>query len=126
MAVRESKLWALHLFSGAALLVLLGIHMGVQHYPKILSWLGWAGENVREWGSVAARSSSPGWAVLYVLLLAFALYHGLYGLRRVLHEVWCSPRATRTVDVLVVAFGLVVFVYGLVAALQATRMGGVF
>lgn len=124
--MRESKLWALHLFSGASLLVLLGIHMGVQHYPKILSWLGWADENVREFASVAARGASAGWAVLYVLLLAFALYHGLYGLRRILHEVWYSPRATRTIDALVVALGLVVFVYGLVAALQATRMGGAF
>ena len=124
--MRESQLWALHLFAGAALVVLLGVHMGVQHYPTLLSWLGWADQQVREFGSVAARSSSAAWTVLYVLLLGFAVYHGLYGLRRILHEIWYSPRATRTVDVLVVAFGLVVFVYGLVVALQATRLGGAF
>lgn len=121
--MRESRLWALHLFSGAALVVLLGVHMAVQHYPRVASWLGWAGENVRSYPSVAARGASSGWVLLYVLLLGFAVYHGMYGLRRILHEVWQSPGAMRAVDVAVVALGVVVLVYGVVTAIAA-RMGG--
>ncbi|HEY8425678.1 MAG TPA: hypothetical protein VIK73_06670 [Limnochordales bacterium] len=122
--MRESKLWALHLFSGAALVVLLGVHMVVQHYPTILGWLGWVEGDVRSFASVAARSTSAGWSVIYVLLLGFALYHGLYGLRRILHEIWYSPAATRVVDAVVVVFGLAIFVYGLVAVFQAIPLGG--
>lgn len=122
--MRETRLWQLHLFSALALIVLLSVHMGVQHYEKILTGLGLVGENVRDFASVAGRAGSAWWNVLYVLLLGFALYHGLYGTRRILHEVWYSRRATRVIDTLVVVFGLAVFIYGLWGILQATRMGG--
>ncbi|HEY8498092.1 MAG TPA: hypothetical protein VIK90_02465 [Limnochordales bacterium] len=122
--MRESKLWALHLFAGGALIVLLGVHMAVQHYPTLLGWLGWPQTDVRGFAAVAARGASSAWAVLYVLLLGFAVYHGMYGLRRVLHEVWYSPGAGRAIDLLVVVAGLVVFVYGLVVVFQAMPVGG--
>ncbi|MBE3598671.1 MAG: hypothetical protein IMX02_07700 [Limnochordaceae bacterium] len=124
--MRESRLWALHLLSGAVLIVLLSAHMGLMHYEGILASLGWAGENVRGFASVAQRAKSTIWTVWYVLLLVFALYHGLYGTRRILQEVWHSARAARVIDTVVLLFGLVVLVYGVYTAVAAARMGGAF
>lgn len=117
--MRESRLWALHLFSGAALILLLGVHMGLMHYERLLhSLLGSGTEAVRSFAAVASRAAAVGWNVLYILLLGFALYHGLYGTRRILREIWPSPRAGRWIGSVLVAFGLVVFVYGMAAVLQ--------
>lgn len=120
--MRESRLWAFHLICGAGLLVLLSLHMGLMHYAGILAHLGWAREPALAFSSVAERGRGAAGAAMYVLLLGFALYHGLYGLRGVLGEVWGTPRAVRTINVGVVIFGLVVLVYGVAVALQAARL----
>ncbi len=110
--MKESRLWALHLISAAALLVLLGMHMTIMHYESILAFLGAAGGPVLGFASVVARDRSAIMRALYVLLLGFALYHGLYGVRGVLQEVWSSERAARVINAAVVVLGLAVFVYG--------------
>jgi succinate dehydrogenase hydrophobic anchor subunit len=119
--VRESRLWALHLFAGAALLALLGLHMTVMHYQALLSLFGGAHEDVLAFASVLARDRLALMRGIYVLLLGFALYHGLYGARGVLAEIWSSPRAARLINAGVVIFGLAVFVYGLAVIVQAGR-----
>jgi len=120
--VRESRLWAFHLICGAGLLVLLSLHMGLMHYASILALLGWAREPVLSFSAVADRGRGAAWAATYVLLLGFALYHGLYGLRGILGEIWGTPRAVRIINAGVVVFGLVVLVYGVAVALQAARL----
>ncbi len=120
--MRESRLWALHLICGAGLLVLLGLHMGVMHYASILAAFGWIREPVMSFSAVAERGRGTAWAAVYILLLGFALYHGLYGLRGVLGEIWGSPRAVRFINTGVVLFGLVVLVYGVAVAVQAARL----
>lgn len=121
--LKESKLWTLHLLGGAALIVLLSAHMGLMHYERILASLGWIEPHVRGFTSVALRARSTVWSVWYVLLLAVALYHGLYGTRRVLQEVWSSRSAARVINVAVVALGAVVLAYGVWTAVAAARMG---
>lgn len=119
--MRESRLWALHLISGAALLVLLGLHMAIMHYQAILSVFGAAHEPVLGFAAVLARDRSVIMRALYVLLLGFALYHGLYGARGILRETWSSRRAARFIDVAVVIVGLAVLVYGLAVIALAGR-----
>lgn len=123
--MRESRLWALHLLAGAALLVLLGIHMAIMHYDVILGFLGTAHEPVLAFTAVLARDRDAVMRVLYVLLLGCALYHGLYGLRGVLREIWPSERAGRAVAAAVVIVGLVVFVYGVAVVAEAGRRAAV-
>ncbi len=120
--MRESRLWALHLICGAGLLVLLSLHMGVMHYASILALLGWVREPVLSFSSVAERGRGAAGAVTYVLLLGFALYHGLYGLRGILGEIWSTPKAVRFINAGVVIFGLAVLVYGVTVAAQAARL----
>lgn len=119
--MRESRLWALHLLSGAALIVLLGLHMTLMHYQALIGWLGGGHEDVLAFASVVARDGSAAMRGVYVLLLGFALYHGLYGARGVLQEIWHSPRAARLINAVLVVVGLVVFVYGVTVVVTAGR-----
>jgi succinate dehydrogenase hydrophobic anchor subunit len=122
--VRESRLWVLHLFAGAALIALLGLHMTLMHYQAILGWLGGGQEDVLAFASVATRDRAVAMRVVYALLLGFALYHGLYGARGVLQEVWSSPRAARLINTVLVLIGMVVFVYGVTVIVTAGRHAG--
>jgi len=113
--------WLLSLLAGVALVALLGVHMVVQHFDAVLRALGWTqGPPVRSFAAVAARSRSVAWGVGYGLLLLFALYHGLYGLRGILLEVW--PRAARPLTALVIAGGAAVALFGVVTVVRA--LGG--
>lgn len=120
--MRESRLWAFHLICGAGLLLLLSLHMGLMHYAGILALLGWTMEPVLSFSSVVERGRGAAGAAMYVLLLGFALYHGLYGLRGVLGEIWGSARAERFINAGVLVFGLGVLVYGVAVAVQAARL----
>lgn len=120
--MRESRLWAFHLICGAGLLLLLSLHMGLMHYTGILALFGWATEPVMSFSSVAERGRGAATTVMYVLLLGFALYHGLYGLRGILGEVFGAPGARKLINAGVVIFGLLVLVYGVTVAVQAARL----
>jgi succinate dehydrogenase hydrophobic anchor subunit len=60
--------------------------------------------------------------VLYVLLLGFALYHGLYGVRGILREVWDGPAAAWVINVGVLLVGALVFGYGVGIVVRAGRI----
>jgi succinate dehydrogenase hydrophobic anchor subunit len=60
--------------------------------------------------------------VLYVLLLGFALYHGLYGVRGILREVWDGPAAALVINVGVMVAGALVFGYGVGVLVRAGRL----
>lgn len=119
--MKESRLWALHLIAGAVLLALLGMHMVVMHYEALLRLSGVAGGPVLEYASVVSRDRSAMMRVLYVLLLGVALYHGIYGLRGILQEVWSSERAGRVINAVLVLCGLAVFTYGAAVIVWAGR-----
>jgi succinate dehydrogenase / fumarate reductase membrane anchor subunit len=114
-------LWGLHLVSGAALVALLGLHMTLMHYQAVIGWLGGGHEDVLAFASVVVRDRAAAMRVVYVLLLGFALYHGLYGARGILQEIWDSPRAARLITVAAVVLGLVVFIYGVAVIVLAGR-----
>ena len=44
--------------------------------------------------------------VTYVLLLAVALYHGLYGLRTILFELTLKPAAEKAITIVLLMVGL--------------------
>ena len=109
------------MISGAALIALLGLHMTLMHYQAVIGWLGGGHEDVLAFASVVTRDRAAAMRVIYVLLLGFALYHGLYGARGILQEIWYSPRAARLINAVVVVLGLVVFIYGVAVIVWAGR-----
>ena len=106
------RLQLLHMFSGIVIAVLLGIHMVFLHLDAILGFFGVDAAEPTSWTSMTERSSQSIWAVLYIVLLAFLLYHALYGLRGVMLEVMASPRAERVITRSFLVFGVIAFIGG--------------
>lgn len=101
--MRESRFWLLHLLAGLALVFLLGVHLVLMH-------LGPGDPLVYE--RVARRAESPGWQLFYLIFLAFALYHGLYGLRGILLEVLAKKGRTGLLTGFLAALGILAFAFG--------------
>lgn len=110
--MRRARFHLLFLLSAVVVAVLLGTHMVIQHLDGILTFFGADVAKPTSWGAVLSRSSQSIWAGLYIALLAFALYHALYGLRGIILELTPSPKAKRAVTWGFVAIGIIVFVWG--------------
>jgi len=108
--MRESTLWFLHLFAGAVMLVVLGIHFGVMHTSGLL---GIDHSEVLSYSSVAYRSGKLFYLVVYMVLLVAALYHSLYGLRSLIFELTLvGPAAKRVINIILILCGWGFFFYG--------------
>jgi succinate dehydrogenase hydrophobic anchor subunit len=99
------------LITGVLIAVLLGIHMVIQHLEDILKFLGVNSSDPASWNSMIERSRQVTWAGIYIALLAVVLYHALNGLRNVILELTPSPRTERAVTGVILAFGIVVFIW---------------
>lgn len=110
--MRETKYWAWHIFTGIIILILLGIHMITVHLDAILGWFNPAGGEAVDWDNVMARGRMVIYAVLYIILLAAALYHGLYGFRTILFELGLKPGAQKFINILFVVVGICLFALG--------------
>jgi len=82
------------------------------HLDTILGFFGIGEAEPTSFSSMMGRSTQGIWAGLYIALLAFALYHGLNGLRGVILETTSSVRIQRIVTRIIIAFGIIAFVGG--------------
>ncbi|MDP2916680.1 MAG: hypothetical protein Q8O16_01975 [Dehalococcoidia bacterium] len=104
----RTRLRLLFLLSAVGTAVFLGIHMAVQHLNNVLA----TGElDPTSWASTIGRATQSGWVVIYILLLVFALYHALYGLRGIILELTTSEKALRAVNWLFIVGGVIVFIW---------------
>ncbi|HET7142724.1 MAG TPA: hypothetical protein VFI68_01785 [Anaerolineales bacterium] len=108
--MRETRLWSLHILVLPIIAVLLGMHFAVMHYAPV--FYGMSVDKAREFGTMIERGKSITQLVLYILLLAAGLYHGLYGLRGILRELPLTPVLVKVVDAGVLIFGLIIFALG--------------
>jgi succinate dehydrogenase / fumarate reductase membrane anchor subunit len=120
--MREQRLWTWHIFAGAIILVFLGLHMAVMHLDAILGIGNPAGGHPIDWANVVARARQTGFTVSYIVLLAAALFHGLYGLRNILHEFGLSKQRGQLVSWGLAVMGVVLFVFGTWAALASSTL----
>jgi succinate dehydrogenase hydrophobic anchor subunit len=122
--MRESKLWSWHILSGAAILVLLGIHMGVMHLSAVAKALGiGAGDPLRS-AEVFRRSRQSFYLITYILLLGSALFHGLYGLRSMLYELSFFRKLEKIIGGICALTGVALFIYGSYVAVRVFQMKG--
>jgi len=117
--MKISVAWTWHLLAGVALAFLLGTHMFIMHLDDVFNFFG--GAKAVSFAAVIERGKQVSFAISYILLLAAALYHGLYGLRTILFELTLAPRAEKMITTLFVAIGVALFVYGTIAAVTAYR-----
>jgi len=122
--VRESRYWVMFLASGVLIFLMLGVHMGVMHLESVLGLLGIHLGDPLEYDTVVSRGTSTAWLVLYILLLVIGLYHGLYGLRSVLLEVFHTERANRWISGLVILIGVIAFSWGAYVTVYTFTIGG--
>ncbi|RJP52632.1 MAG: hypothetical protein C4586_02640 [Anaerolineaceae bacterium] len=108
--MRETRLWSLHLLVIPIIVVLLGLHFAVMHYAPV--FYGISVEEARSFEVMIERGRSVAQFVLYILLLAAALYHGLYGLRGILRELPLTEALAKVVDVSIISLGLFIFAFG--------------
>lgn len=114
--MREQRWWTWHVASGAVILVLLGLHMVTMHLDALVGISNPAGGHPIDWANVVQRAKSAGFLVSYVLLLAAALYHGLYGLRNIVFELNLGAGAKKATGAVLLVAGLGLFVVGAWAA----------
>ena len=108
--MRETRLWSWHLLVIPIIIVLLGLHFAVMHYAPV--FYGVSVEEARNFETMIERGRSVAQLVLYILLLAAGLYHGLYGLRGIIRELPLTPALGKMVDISVIGFGLFIFALG--------------
>ena len=110
--MRTTHFHLLHMLTGVLIAVLLSTHMVILHFDTIL---GFFGANVTEptsWQSMIDRASQGIWAGLYIVLLAVALYHALYGLRAIIVEVTSSLKTERIITWAFIIIGIIAFIWG--------------
>ena len=92
--------------SGAALIVLLGLHMVAQHFvvPTGLRYY----EDVIDW------IASPAVLVVEISFLVFVTYHALLGVRAILFDFGFSERTERRITNVLWGVGILTVVYGVV------------
>jgi len=108
--MRETRLWSWHLLVIPIIIVLLGAHFAVMHYAPV--FYGKSVEEIRSFTVMIERGRSVAQLVLYILLLAAGLYHGLYGLRGIIRELPMTPARGKIVDTVIICLGLFIFAFG--------------
>ena len=108
--MRETRLWSLHILVIPIIAVLLAMHLALMHYAPV--FYGMSVEKAREFSTMIERGKSVAQFVIYILLLAAGLYHGLYGLRGILRELPLTPVLVKVVDIGVLLLGLAIFALG--------------
>jgi len=108
----RTRLHLLHMFTGVLIASLLGIHVVILHLDAVLGFFGVDATEPTSWQSMIARASQGIWAGLYIALLAFVLYHALYGLRGIILEVTTSVKLERIITWSFIIIGIIAFIWG--------------
>ena len=110
--MRTTRLHILHMFSGAVIAVLLGIHMVILHLDAVLGFFGIDATEPTSWGAMMERASQGIWVGIYIALLAFVLYHAFYGLRGIILELSPSVRTGRIITRVFIIVGIITLIWG--------------
>ena len=110
--MRESRFWGLHMISAVVILVFLGLHMVLMHLDGTLALINPAWGKPLAWGHVLARARSDFFTVTYLLMLAAALFHGLYGSRTMLYELIENQTVRKIISVSFLTGGIMLFGLG--------------
>jgi succinate dehydrogenase / fumarate reductase, membrane anchor subunit len=114
--------WFVQRVTGVVLVVLLTVHIGVNHFGNLDKPGVRTGErDLIIFSDVAHRLSMVMWWVIDVTLLAFILFHGLNGIRNIALDLGVKSRGDKMVTALLVVIGLAAFAFG-IAALLAFRL----
>ncbi len=118
--MKGTKYWTWHMTAGVVILFLLGLHMFIMHVG--ITGAAFSANPHDEAISKVNSQFRDGqlfFTITYILLLAVALYHGLYGLRTILFELTLRPAVEKSITVVLVVIGIGLFGLGTWAAVAA-------
>jgi succinate dehydrogenase / fumarate reductase membrane anchor subunit len=98
-------LWLVKILTGPLLLILLGIHLVVNHF------IG-AAHGLLTYADVVAYYRNPIIPIMEILFLATVVTHSLSGLRGIILDLKPSRNILKMIDIFLVTFGISVVVYG--------------
>lgn len=108
-------LWLLKITTGPLLVILLGIHLVVNHFTAQGGLLTYA--------DVVAYYQNPIIPIMEILFLASVVTHSLTGLRGILLDLKPARSALRIIDAVLVIAGVGVVIYGTWLALVIASKG---
>ena len=97
--------WILQAFTGVMLVVLLGLHMVVQHFVV-------AG-GLRNYQQVVQYISNPFVFLLEIAFLIIVTWHALLGVRAVILDLGLKPATERRVTAVLSIIGVIAVAYGI-------------
>ena len=97
--------WILQAFTGVMLVVLLGLHMVVQHFVV-------AG-GLRNYAQVVEYLSNPFVFLLEIAFLIIVTWHALLGVRAIILDLGLKPATERRVTAAMWIIGVVMVGYGI-------------
>ena len=107
--------WFLQRVTGVGLIVLLLIHVIVNHYFNITEAEKDVLPGLVVFSDVADRFKTAGYWVIDVFLLSFVLYHGLNGIRNIALDYGARGAIERAVTAVLLAIGVAAFIFGIFA-----------
>ena len=108
-------LWLMKIVTGPLLLILLGIHLVVNHF------IGETG--LLTYTDIVAYYQNPIIPIMEICFLITVVAHSLSGLRGIILDLKPSRNALKVMDVILVIFGVAVVVYGTWLALVIVSKG---
>ena len=97
--------WLVQALSGAALIVLVGVHLIAQHFL--------AAGGLRTYAEVVAYLREPVALGLEISFLVVVAAHALMGVRAIFADLDLSANVQRSIDMALWAVGVVTVLYGL-------------
>jgi len=108
-------LWLLKILTGPLLLILLGIHLVVNHFIAETGLLNYA--------DVVAYYQNPFIPIMEICFLAAVVTHSLTGLRGIVLDLKPSRNLLKIIDYILALFGIAVIIYGTWLALVIASRG---
>ena len=108
-------LWLIKILTGPLLVVLLGIHLVVNHFLASTGLLTYA--------DVVAYYRNPIIPVMEIAFLITVVTHSLIGLRGILLDLKPSRRALKAIDLIFVTVGILAIAYGIWLVLTIAARG---
>jgi succinate dehydrogenase hydrophobic anchor subunit len=106
--MKETKFWTFHIFAGILLLFVLGFHFLYTHIGQLFFN---ESDNISKELS-QARDAKTSFLVFFIILLGLGLYHGLYGLKNILFEIFSSKAVQRVIVIFILIIGVALFFFG--------------
>ncbi len=108
-------LWLVKIFTGLLLIILITIHLIVNHLVAETGLLNYA--------DVIAYYRNPLIPIMEIFFLAAVVTHSLIGLRSIILDLKPSRRILKAIDWLLVVGGILVVLYGTWLALTVASRG---